>query len=108
MLESPDAGHDLILVRGRGDVVGHVAGERPVSEIAIGTAVWAGMDIGCDNGGVVDLAYEKKAPYAFTGTIRDVVVDLNPAGVAKRPSGEEEKALHEHNQHVSVAAGVHG
>ena len=28
---------------------------------------YAGMDIGRDNGLVVDLAYEDKAPYAFTG-----------------------------------------
>jgi arylsulfatase A-like enzyme/uncharacterized membrane protein len=69
---------------------------------------YAGMDVGRDNGGVVDLAYEDRAPYAFTGTIREVVVDLNPAGVAKTPTHEEEKALHEHSQHVAVAAGVHG
>jgi arylsulfatase A-like enzyme/uncharacterized membrane protein len=69
---------------------------------------YAGMDVGRDNGGVVDLAYEQKAPYAFTGTINNVVIDLNPAGVTKPPSAEEEKALHEHHQHVAVAAGVHG
>jgi hypothetical protein len=69
---------------------------------------YAGMDVGRDNGGVVDLAYEKKAPYAFTGTIEEVVVDLNPAGLSKTPSHEDEKALHEHNTHVAVAAGIHG
>jgi hypothetical protein len=37
------------------------------------------MDIGRDNGGVVDLAYEDKAPYAFTGTVKQVVFDLKPA-----------------------------
>ena len=30
---------------------------------------YAGMDMGRDNGGVVDLDYEDKAPYAFTGTL---------------------------------------
>ena len=40
---------------------------------------YAGMDIGRDNGGVVDLAYEDKAPYAFTGTVKKVVFDLKPA-----------------------------
>ena len=69
---------------------------------------YAGMDIGRDNGGVVDLAYEKKAPYAFTGTIKNVVIDLNPAGITKVPSPEEQEALHQHNTHVAVAAGVHG
>ena len=35
---------------------------------------YAGMDMGRDNGGVVDLAYEDRAPYAFTGTVKKVVV----------------------------------
>ena len=29
---------------------------------------YAGMDIGRDNGGVVDLAYTNEKPFAFTGT----------------------------------------
>lgn len=36
----------------------------------------AAMDIGRDNGGVVDLAHEMKAPYAFTGNVRQVVFEL--------------------------------
>ena len=39
---------------------------------------YAGMDVGRDNGLVVDLAYEHKAPYAFTGTVKKVVFDLKP------------------------------
>lgn len=39
-------------------------------------STYAGMDIGRDNGGVVDLAYESKSPYAFTGTVRKVVFEL--------------------------------
>ena len=46
------------------------------------------MDIGRDNGGVVDLAYEDKAPYAFTGTVKKVVFDLKPH------AHEDEQALH--------------
>jgi arylsulfatase len=64
---------------------------------------YAGMDIGCDNGGVVDLAYEDKAPYAFTGTVKNVVFDLKPAG-----THEDEKALHRHQTTVAVAQGIHG
>ena len=30
---------------------------------------YAGMDIGCDNGLVVDRACEDKTPFAFTGTV---------------------------------------
>ena len=39
-------------------------------------STYAGMDISRDNGGVVDLAYEKKAPYAFTGKVKKVVFDV--------------------------------
>jgi hypothetical protein len=69
---------------------------------------YAGMDVGRDNGGVVDLVYEDRAPYAFTGTIDHVVYDLKPAGLSRTSSHEDEKALHEHNVHVAVAQGVHG
>ncbi len=40
---------------------------------------YAGMDISRDNGLVVDRDYEDKAPYQFTGTVRQVVFDLQPA-----------------------------
>jgi arylsulfatase A-like enzyme/uncharacterized membrane protein len=63
---------------------------------------YAGMDIGRDNGGVVDLAYEDKAPYAFTGTVKDVVFDLKPT------HPEAETALHAHLSQQLVAAGVAG
>jgi arylsulfatase len=36
------------------------------------------MDIGRDNGLVVDRGYEDNAPYAFTGTVKRVVFDLKP------------------------------
>ena len=39
---------------------------------------YAGMDIGRDNGGVVDLSYEDQAPFAFTGTVKKVVFDIKP------------------------------
>ena len=50
---------------------------------------YAGMDIGRDNGGVVDLSYEDDKPFAFTGTIKKVVFDIKPhlsdAGRARAP-----------------------
>lgn len=61
---------------------------------------YAGMDIGRDNGGVVDLAYEEKAPYAFTGTVKKVIFDLKPGSI------DDEVALHQHAAHQAVAAGV--
>jgi len=60
------------------------------------------MDVGRDNGGVVDLGYEGKVPYAFTGEIKDVIFDLKPAGL------EDEASLHHHAAVNAVAAGVAG
>ncbi|HZC75120.1 MAG TPA: sulfatase-like hydrolase/transferase, partial [Gaiellaceae bacterium] len=69
--------------------------------IPIMPSSYAGMDIGRDNGLVVDLDYEDRAPYAFTGTIKQVVFDLAPAGTT-----DDEKALHEHAAIHAVAHGV--
>jgi hypothetical protein len=51
---------------------------------------------------VVDLTYEDKAPYAFTGTIRNVTFDLKPA------THEDERALHEHTHAQAVGQGAAG
>ena len=61
---------------------------------------YSGMDIGRDNGLVVDRAYADKAPYAFTGTVKKVVFDLKPA------AHEHEKALHETAAHGAAAHGI--
>jgi arylsulfatase len=50
---------------------------------------YSGMDIGRDNGGVVDLSYEDEKPFAFTGTIKKVVFDLKP-----HSSDEDEMTIH--------------
>ena len=71
--------------------------------ISVIFTTYAGLDVGCDNGGVVDLHYEDKAPYAFTGTLKNVVFDLKPA-----TTHEDEKELHKHATHVVVAQGIHG
>ncbi len=63
---------------------------------------YSGMDIGRDNGLVVDLSYEDKAPYAFTGTVKNVVFDLKPL------SHEDEKVLHEHAMQQGVGQGAAG
>ena len=47
------------------------------------------MDIGRDNGGVVDLSYEDQAPFAFTGTVKKVVFDIKP-----HLTTEDESELH--------------
>ena len=70
--------------------------------VPIAFTSYAGMDIGRDNGGVVDLDYEEKAPYAFNGTVKKVVFDLMPAQL------DAQVALHQHNAVQAVAAGVAG
>ncbi|MFF4028107.1 hypothetical protein ACFYY5_35225 [Nocardia elegans] len=63
---------------------------------------YAGADIGRDNGLVVDRAYEDKAPYAFTGTVEEVVFDLKPVHV------DDEKALHHHAAAQAIGQGAAG
>jgi hypothetical protein len=70
--------------------------------VPIAFTSYSGMDIGRDNGLVVDLAYEDKAPYSFTGTVKKVVFDLKPM------SHEEEKALHTHHAVENLAHGAAG
>lgn len=62
---------------------------------------YGGMDIGRDNGLVVDRQYEDKAPYAFTGTIRGVTFDVKPS-----MSHDDEQALHEHASINALAQGA--
>ena len=64
-------------------------------------SAYAGMDVGRDNGLVVDRAYAAKAPYAFTGTVKKVIFDLKPA-----PRHEDERALHEAAAHGATAHGI--
>ena len=54
---------------------------------------YAGMDIGCDNGLVVDRRYADKAPFRFTGEIKQVTFDIAPS-----LSAEDAQSLHEHAQ----------
>ena len=70
--------------------------------VPIAFTSYAGMDIGRDNGLVVDRDYEDKAPYPFTGTVREVVFDLRP--VAEKDAD----ALHQHSATQAVADGAAG
>jgi arylsulfatase len=80
--------------------------DRPVGTgrmdhtVPVRFSAYAGMDIGRDNGGVVDLAYEDKKPFAFTGTIEKVVFDIQP-----HLSGQDEVDLHAaaHQGHAAHA-----
>ncbi len=91
---------------GTGGTVSLYANDEQVGEgrmdrtIAVRFSAYAGMDVGRDNGLVVDRAYKDKAPYAFTGTVEQVVFDLKPA------IHEHEEALHETAAHTAVAQGI--
>jgi arylsulfatase len=63
---------------------------------------YAGMDFSRDNGGVVDLDYEDRAPYAFTGTVRNVVFDLAPH------AHDTDLTLHESTAQAALAHGAAG
>ncbi len=84
------------------------ANDRQIGEgrlehtVPVAFSSYSGMDIGRDNGLVVDLAYEDKAPYAFTGTVKQVVFDLHPT------THEDAQALHEHAAIQAVGAGAAG
>ena len=62
--------------------------------VPIRFSAYAGMDIGRDNGGVVDLSYDDRKPFPFTGTVKKVVFDIKP-----HPTQDDEHELH---------AGAHG
>ena len=92
--------------RSAGGTVSLYANDEKIGEGRIEKTVffrfsgYAGMDIGRDNGLVVDRAYQDKAPYAFTGTVKKVVFDLKPG------THDDEKALHEETAHVATAHGI--
>jgi arylsulfatase len=93
---------------GAGGTVTLWANDKQIGEgtmphtVAMLFTTYAAMDMGRDNGGVVDLAYEDKAPYAFTGKLKSVVFDLKPAHM------EAEQHLHQHAMVNAVAAGAAG
>jgi arylsulfatase A-like enzyme len=62
---------------------------------------YSGMDIGRDNGLPVDRSYADKLPFAFTGTIKQVVFDVAP-----HLSDQEKQALHLHAQQALAAHGA--
>ncbi len=70
--------------------------------VPVAFSSYAGMDIGRDNGLVVDTAYKDKAPYAFTGTVKKVIFDLAPGHL------DDERALHEHSAIQAVGTGAAG
>jgi hypothetical protein len=77
------------------DADGEVTVQKAGDHLGRTGAKWGGRLI-------VDRAYEDKAPYAFTGTVKQFVFDLHPI------AHQDEQALHEHSALHTVAAGVAG
>ena len=94
----PGTAGDVTLLA-NGEVIGTGRIPRTVSLIY---TTYAGMDIGRDNGGAVDLDYEDRSPYPFTGTVNEVTFDLKPQAL------EAEVELHKTNAQVGVAHGAAG
>jgi arylsulfatase len=69
--------------------------------VPFGFSGYAGMDIGRDNGLVVDRSYADKAPFAFTGTVKKVVFDVAP-----HLDDADEHALHEHASQADTVRGI--
>jgi arylsulfatase A-like enzyme len=69
--------------------------------VPFGFSGYSGLDVGRDNGLVVDRSYADKAPFAFTGTVKKVVFDVAP-----HLDDKEELALHEHAHQAATAHGI--
>jgi arylsulfatase A-like enzyme len=80
-----------------------VARGRMDHTVPVRFSAYAGMDIGRDNGGVVDLSYQGRKPFAFTGTIKKVAFDIKP-----HLSAEEEQQLHAVAHHGHTAHALSG
>jgi arylsulfatase len=68
-----------------------VGGGRMEHTVPVRFTGYAGLDIGRDNGMPVDRSYADKSPFAFTGTVKKVVFDVNP-----HLDEQHEQDLHEH------------
>jgi hypothetical protein len=77
-----------------------VAKGRMDHTVPIRFSAYAGMDIGRDNGGVVDLSYEDRKPFPFTGTIKKVAFDIKPHQLADEEDGLHKAAHHGHTAHA--------
>ncbi len=60
-------------------VNGKVVGQGEISDVVYGRfSATETLDIGTDLGAVVSHAYHDKAPFAFTGKIKEVVIEISP------------------------------
>ena len=92
---------------GTGGTATLFVGDQQVASAAIDNTVphrftaYAGMDMGRDNGTVVERSYARQAPFPFTGTIKQVVFDIVPL-----PTTEDEMAAHQAAVQGRVVSGI--
>jgi arylsulfatase len=79
-----------------------VGGGRLDHTVPFGFSGYAGLDVGRDNGLVVDRSYADQAPFVFTGTVKKVVFDVAPH------LDDDEHALHETASQAHTVRGIDG
>ncbi|KAA9111285.1 arylsulfatase [Microbacterium rhizomatis] len=80
-----------------GEVVGRGRMDRTVPIMFNG---YSGMDIGRDNGEVVDRAYQHLAPFAWNGSIERIDVDVRPPGRAANEGLHRAETAGRHARHI--------
>jgi arylsulfatase len=80
-----------------------VGGGRMDYTVPVRFSGYAGMDIGRDNGMPVDRSYAEKSPFAFTGTVRKVVFDVNPHLIEAHERELDDHAHWAHTAHAITA-----
>jgi arylsulfatase A-like enzyme len=78
-----------------------VGGGRLDHTVPFGFSGYAGLDVGRDNGLVVDRSYADRAPFAFTGTVKKVAFDVAP-----HLDERDEHALHEQASQAHTVRGI--
>lgn len=86
-----------VTLRVNGDVVGSGRMDRTVPIMFNG---YSGMDVGRDNGEVVDASYAAQAPFAFAGTIHRIDVDVRPPDAAAEASLHHAQTAGQHARHI--------
>ena len=61
------------------------------------------MDIGRDNGMPVDRSYADRSPFAFTGTVKKVVFDVDPDLTDAQEEELDDHAQWAHTVHAITA-----
>jgi arylsulfatase len=80
-----------------------VGGGRMEFTVPMRFTGYAGMDIGRDNGMPVDRSYADKSPFAFTGTVKKVVFDVNPCLTDVHEQELDDHAHWAHTVHAITA-----